>query len=481
MKNQNIKGIFIHNAERLYKKIWLASAIILMVTSCKQYDDFKIQLAGPLSLSASKSSVILTQKTAAENAVNFTWTTGNNHGTGASISYQLQIDKKGNSFANPVKFDLGKGVYTKNLSGAELNDYLLNYWKIAPNSATQFEVQVIATIHAATEIKDVSALFGFSATAYQPVSKTLYLIGSASPNGWNANTALVMSPQSDPTIFVYQGTLNAGELKFITTQGQFLPSYQKGADETHLVYRTLDSQADDKFSIKETAVFKITVSLLDLTISINKMNLPAYNNVYMVGSSTPNGWDISNATPLVQSTANPFLFTYSGVMLPGEFKFPVNRNSDWGQNMYMKVDDSHMYLHIGGAPDDNKWTIAKKGYYTITLNLLDNTISINRLKLYMVGSATPIGWSIDKAIEMKEDATDGCIFTYSGPMVAGEFKFPVNRNTDWGQNMYMRVDDSHMYLHIGGASDDNKWNITTAGNYLLTANVETLTLNIQKQ
>ena len=211
------------------------------------------------------------------------------------------------------------------------------------------------------------------------------------------------------------------------------------------------------------------------------MNLPAYSEIYMVGSSSPIGWDISKAVPLVQSTVNPFLFTYSGVMLPGEFKFPVNRNTDWGQDMYMKTDDSHMYLHKGGASDDNKWTIAKKGYYTIMLNLLDNTISINRLKLYMVGSATPIGWSIDKAIEMKEDATDGCIFTYSGPMVAGEFKFPVNRNTDWGQNMYMRIDDSHMYLHIGGASDDNKWNITAAGNYVLTVNVESLSLNIQKQ
>jgi len=106
---------------------------------------------------------------------------------------------------------------------------------------------------------------------------------------------------------------------------------------------------------------------------------------------------------------------------------------------------------------------------------------MDRLKLYMVGSATPIGWSIDKSIEMTEDATDGCIFTYTGPMVAGEFKFPVNRNTDWGQDMYMRVDDTHMYRHVGGASDDNKWNITADGNYVITANVETLAISFVKQ
>jgi hypothetical protein len=82
---------------------------------------------------------------------------------------------------------------------------------------------------------------------------------------------------------------------------------------------------------------------------------------------------------------------------------------------------------------------------------------------------------------MTENATDGCIFNYTGPMVAGEFKFPVNRDGSWGQNMYMRTDDTHMYLHIGGASDDNKWTISSDGNYVINANVETLSLSVQKQ
>ena len=99
----------------------------------------------------------------------------------------------------------------------------------------------------------------------------------------------------------------------------------------------------------------------------------------------------------------------------------------------------------------------------------------------MVGSATTIGWTITNAIQLTEDPTDGCIFTYTGPMVAGEFKFPVNRNSDWGQDMYMRTDDSHMYRHIGGQADDNKWSITSAGTYIVTANLETLSISFIKQ
>ncbi len=480
MKNLNIKRIFRQNAHRLYSRIGLIAAIFMLATSCEKYDEFKIPTAEPLALTATKSEIVLTQKEAANNAVNFTWTTGTNQGTGASISYILKIDKKGNNFANPASFAMGKGVYSKSITVAELNDYLLNTWKVTPNAVAQLEAKVEATISSNPETKDMAG-FSFSATPYQPVSKTLYLIGSASPNGWDAGKALALTPQSDPTLFTFQGTLNAGELKFITTSGQFLPSYNKGADDSHIVYRTSDNQPDNKFTINETAVYKVTVSLLDLAIVINKMNLPPYSSLYMVGSAAPNGWDISKATQLVQNADNPYLFTYTGVMNAGEFKFPVNRNSDWGQDMYMKTDDTHMYLHKGGASDDNKWSVTKKGYYTITLNLLDNTISINRLKLYMVGSATPVGWSIDKAVELAEDATDGCIFTYTGPMVAGEFKFPVNRNTDWGQDMYMKTDDTHMYLHKGGASDDNKWNITAEGNYVVTANVETLSISIQKK
>ena len=480
MKNLNIKRIFRQNAQWLYSRIGLIAFLFMLATSCEQYDEFKIQTAEPLALTATKSELVLTQKEDANNAVNFSWTTGTNQGTGASISYVLKVDKKGNNFANPVSFVMGKGVYSKSITVAALNDYLLNTWKATPNTVTQLEAKVEATVSTNPETKDVAG-FNFSATPYQPVSKTLYLTGSASSNGWDASKATAMAPQSDPTVFVYQGALSAGELKFITTSGQFLPSYNKGADDSHIVYRTADSQPDNKFAISQTAVYKVTVSLLDLTVSIKKMDLPAYDKIYVVGDATPNGWDISNATQLVQNTENPYIFTYSGVMKAGDFKFPVNRNSDWGQDMYMKTDDTHMYLHKGGASDDNKWTIAKKGYYNITLNLLDNTISINRLKLYMVGSATPIGWSIDKAVEMTENATDGSIFTYTGPMVAGEFKFPVNRDTSWGQDMYMKTDDTHIYLHKGGASDDNKWNITAEGNYVITVNVETLSIAIQKQ
>jgi hypothetical protein len=470
------------------KKLNIYSIILLacllttgLFTSCDQNLPDNIAKAGALALTASKSTVELNQKYSSTEAIGLTWTTGTNHNTGASISYLIQIDKKGNNFSKAITQDMGKGIYAKSFSVGTLNDSLLTRWGSTPGTAIDLEARVISTIYSTSSVNDTSAVITISITPYQPVSKTLYIIGDASPKGWSADNALVLTPQSDPTVFVYQGTLAVGSFKFITTKGQFLPSYNKGADSTKIIYLTDNSQPDGQFSIKSAGVYKVVVNLLDLSISFGKLDMPAYNDIYMVGSAAPNGWDIANATKLTQSTSNPFIFTYQGGMQAGEFKFPVNRNTDWGQDMFEKVDDTHMYLHVGGTAGDDKWTIAKKGYYTITLNQLDNTISIYREKLYMVGSATPIGWTITNAIEMTEDATDGCIFNYSGPMVAGEFKFPVNRNSDWGQDMYQRVDDTHMYRHIGGQADDKKWNIITDGNYVIKANIETLALSFVKQ
>jgi hypothetical protein len=456
----------------------------MMLISCQDSLMSNIAVAGPLAISTSTDNLVLVQKNdnATTTALTLNWTTGTNHGTGSSISYVLQIDKKGNNFATAIQFNMGKGIYTRSFTTTELNDSLLSHWQLQSGVVAQLEARVIDTVYSQPVVNDVSASVSMSVTPYQPVSTTLYLIGDASPNGWDANNAIALTPgATDPTIFTYQGLLNAGNLKFITTLGQLLPSYNEGADSTHIVYRTENSQPDGQFTISTSGVYKIVVSLLDSTISIAKASAPPFSTIYLVGSAAPNGWDIANATPLVENSSNPFIFTYQGVLNAGTFKFPVNRNTDWSQDMYMRTDDSHMYLHQGGNSDDNQWTIAKKGYYTLTLDLLHNTINILRTELYIVGDATSIGWSIDQAIALTEDATDGCIFTYSGPLVAGQFKFPVNRDTDWGQDMYMMVDNTHMYRHVGGASDDNKWTIAAAGNYVITANVETLSINIQKQ
>ena len=463
------------------KTILGISALLMAFFSCQQELPSNIKEVGTLVLTASKTSVTLDQKFMNKEALALTWTTGTNGGTGASISYLLQIDKKGNNFSKAFNMDMGKGIYTKSIMTGQLNDSLLTRWNCNVGIAAELEVRIVSTVYSTIQQSETSSAVAISVTPYQPVSKTLYLFGTASPKGTDLNNAFRLTAQTEPGVFAYQGNLSAGTLKFITTLGQILPSYNQGVDVTKIVKRTDVAQADNLFTVSVAGVYRVELNLLDMTASIVKINLPAYGEVYLAGTSAPNGTDYSKATKLTQSSTDPFVFTYQGVLKAGSFKFPVNKNADGNQDMFMRTDDTHFYVHQGGSVGDDQWTITKKGYYNITLNQLDNTLTIYREKLYMVGDATPKGWDITKAFLLTEDATDGCIFNYTGPMTVGEFKFPVNQNSDWNQDTYMRTDDTHIFRHIGGTAGDSKWNINVAGNYAISVNIETLTLSVVKQ
>ena len=484
--NIKIKKTF--NVGPLIRLLFVVLISSSFFTACEENEEITIDMGKPIVLSVSTAEITLEQAKDNNTAVEYSWTTGTNRGTQASISYTFQIDLSGNNFANAITSELGKAVYAKAFTVGELNDILLNTYGVSPNTRSDLEARVIAEVSHEEVEPDSSDIITIAVTPYEPVSTTIYFMDSAAPNGWDANKATPMEvEQDDPTTFTYQGELNPGQLKFITTLGSLLPSYQKGEDENSLLYRTDDTQPNVNFEISEAGIYNISMNLIDLTISIILKEGPGYDVLYIFGSATPNGWDIENALEMIQNPDDLYQFTYEGVLSPGEFKIPVNKNTDLEQDMFMKDpdDSTKVYLHTGGDPDDSKWNIYKENWYTLELDLYDYTISIEPFILYIIGSATPVGWDISNAIELEQDPENWYIFRYEGPLTAGEFKFPINRQTDWAQDMYMKdpTDPSKMYRHTGGEEDDEKWVFTEAdaGNYILTVNVKDLTIDIQKQ
>jgi len=484
----NIKTKKPFNVGPLIRLLFVVLISSALFTNCDENEEITIDMGEPIVLSVSTTEITLEQAKANKAAVEYSWTTGTNRGTQASISYTFQIDLSGNDFTNAITIELGKAVFAKAFTVGELNDILLNTYGVSLNTQSELEARVIAEVASDEVEPNISDVITIAVTPYEPVSTTLYFMGSAAPNGWDANKATPMVvDQDDPTTFTYQGDLKPGQLKFITALGSLLPSYQKGEDENSLLYRTDETQPNVNFVIPEAGIYNISLNLIDLTISIILKAGPGYDVLYIFGSATPNGWDIENALEMIQNPDDLFQFTYEGVLSPGEFKIPVNKNTDLGQDMFMKDpdDSTKVYFHIGGDPDDSKWDIYKENWYSLVLDVSDNTISIEPLKLYIIGSATPVGWDISNAIELEQDPSNWYEFRYEGPLTAGEFKFPINRQFDWGQDMYMKdpSDPSKMYRHTGGEEDDEKWIFTEAdaGTYILTVNVKDLTIDIQKQ
>ncbi len=494
MKTVNYYFHYKHTYFSSFSILVMAFLSMLLWPSCMKHNEPQYDKGGvPLDMQVSAASVVLEQKNAAADAVAFTWTTGSNFGTNAAISYVFQMAKKGDRFSNAITENLGKVVLSKVYSNAALNDSLLHHWHATPGAATELEARVIAIVDADGIPADTSETVSITVTPYQPVSTTLFLLGDAAPNGWDNNKATpLIASETDATTFTWQGNLKSGELKFITTLGKFLPSYNKGANENSLLLRTDDAQPDDKFLVTTPGAYDITLNLLDLTITIKQSEFPPYARLWLLGDAVPTGWNIDQPSEMRVDSSNLFVFRYNEILKAGEFKIPTS-TGDFGTDYYMPltnhpaITETGVQLVPGGSPD-NKWKIINPGPYKITLDLQKLTIDIKPFvpytKVWMVGDATPAGWNIDSPTPLVADPTDPYVFTYTGEMKAGEFKFPLGTG-NWGGDYFMPVKNyqdlsvTHMKF-IPKGDPDYKWKIVTPGNYKIVINQLYETISITK-
>ena len=106
--------------------------------------------------------------------------------------------------------------------------------------------------------------------------------------------------------------------------------------------------------------------------------------------------------------------------------------------------------------------------------------------LYMVGDATPAGWSIDNPFEMTRDTENKYLVTYHGKLKTGEIKLPLSKG-DWGATfVYAPAADTEINdkgvasdaidIRKGGA--DNKWKVTKTGIYTFAVDLRTRKLTV---
>jgi hypothetical protein len=105
-------------------------------------------------------------------------------------------------------------------------------------------------------------------------------------------------------------------------------------------------------------------------------------------------------------------------------------------------------------------------------------------KIYMIGDATPAGWTIANAVPMTKSSENQ--FTWTGPLTAGEIKFPTalsfSSDTFGAETNGQGISNSKAKLLANG-SPDQKWKLASAdaGNYKVTVNTKDMTVSFQKQ
>ena len=335
-------------------------------------------------------------------------------------------------------------------------------------------------------------------------TSVLYMVGDATPKGWDINspTPLVASDE-DPLVFTWEGNMNVGEMKLCITTGSWNDPFIRpltGGTEigkepiNDAPFKMTAGDPDDKWNIVEAGVYRLEFDMRHRTMSTEYLREPdgpeitpiETENLYLIGDATPSWWNID------------FIFVYEGglnegalqaLLTPGDwapaFILPIEADSKIGKSGKDKETFNYSINH------NNMWQVEDAGRYRLTFDLEHWTISAEYLgayapeKLYIVGSATAGGWSLDNATELTPvDGIDG-EYTWTGYLSKGTFKATTVK--DFGAPFY-RPSSSDCQISENGitATDvvltsepDDQWNVVTAGNYKIDINTKKMTISAE--
>ncbi|GHV09894.1 hypothetical protein FACS1894162_1620 [Bacteroidia bacterium] len=246
-------------------------------------------------------------------------------------------------------------------------------WTISESQQGHYEIRVN------TLLETIEAVFD-PAPVVNPTDVWAY--GTAV-----SNEPVKLTKLPDGTFF-YPGKFKVGELKFIDTETigantrYIVPATGSAPIAGQTVYRIKNDATLPGWNISSASPFyKVKVNVSAKTV--NGEYYSSFDEMYIVGGCTPNGWDAENAIPLVQDPEDLNVFIFDGVLRlnPEEADngFRFIGQAGWGAIRFAA------YVH--GTPitaaqyylpnlEDYNWTIdeSQQGRYIIKVNTQYETI-----------------------------------------------------------------------------------------------------------
>lgn len=367
--------------------IMLMALLGMMVIACNhELDAPTIPPLETGALSASKSEIVIDNTKPVDEAVTFSWTAARN----SHIVYKLILTAGSESDT----MDLSTAV-SKKFSNVELNNVLLDKLHLEIGQTADVNVVVHSKV---VEIDDnnktaESNVITISVTPDNKVEppaaySKLWIVGDATPNGWNIGDPNVMT--SDPLStyqFKFNEVLKAGEFKIPVTTGNwgtdyYMPVTNNPAISNTTVKFTPGGNPDNKWRIENAGAYKI---LLNISTNgfIKITPFTPVDVVYIIGDATAAGWNADNAIAMT-ATGNPNVFTWTGDLSAtgeGQFRFVTTKNLNGYSFVAPSPDASLTATQLGitadGTPANNfKVKAGEEGTYKITLDQFKETISI---------------------------------------------------------------------------------------------------------
>ena len=210
----------------------------------------------------------------------------------------------------------------------------------------------------------------------------------------------------------------------------------------------------------------------------------AADKLILIGDAAPDGWALNNSVAMLNQGNDVWKVT---VQLKADEGFKFLTDTDFGSFQY-RAGDSDVMLSDGVAAtlydsgenaNDNKFKVSAAANYDVVCDLTNKTVTVTRsayqehalryAALWMVGGATPGGWSIGDGVQLNQHEDNPLVYSATTWLTTGEFKLATNKYADFGQSMFQRDAADATKMVLGG--DDNKWNITEPATYDVEVNV----------
>lgn len=455
------------------------------------------------------------------------WDIGNPTALQASADDALTFTWEGELRTGELKLCLTTGSWDApfirpEVNGTEIGKTDISNAKFAMHAGDpddKWRVAAAGTYRLTFDLRNWTMSTAFLAEPEAPskepiLAENVFMVGDATPAGWNIDAPTQLTRQSQ-YIFIYEGTLAAGEMKAYTQSGDWgapaiRPTFggckigRSGVESADFIYTT---GPDDKWQIEEAGQYRLTFDLEHYTLAAEYLGeIPAQTNtpieaeaVYIVGDATPNGWSIDAPTQLTKQSQ--YIFVYEGELVPGELK-ACTQTGDWGVP-FIRPTFGGCKISLSGvenaeftftANPDDKWQVTEAGQYRLTFDLEHWTIKAEPLSgkealqaenVYIVGDATPNGWSIDAPTQLTKQSEH--VFVYEGNLSKGELKACLQTGS-WDVS-FIRPAFANCKIDKNGvespdfvftASPDDKWRVEEEGRYRLTFDLKSWTLKAEK-
>lgn len=317
------------------------------------------------------SPIVLTMDNAANVFQTFKWTAVD-YGFAASVTYTVQVDKKGNNFASPVNILSVTGSLTASTTVGDLNKILLAM-DLEPDVSADMQFRVRSVINANVATVYTSNVAEAKITPYATSFPPIYMCGAAL-GGWDfAKSVEVRSsaPKIYQTIAYF---INGETFRFFKQLDWGPTSYNYPYFTTVSTLFENANDGDKNFKVLgASGYYQVIVNLKTLTVDLVAVPEP---KMFMTGAAV-GGWDWT--TNYVEMTWLPKVNKYEATteFINGEaFRFFAQK--DWGPTSY-----NYPYFSAGSVDalfenandgDKNFRFKGTTGNYKVTLNLQDKII-----------------------------------------------------------------------------------------------------------